>query len=199
MNQRKAKVKRKTRETNVDVEVNLDGRGRFSGRLDLGFLAHMLELLSHHSRMDLKVTADGDLKVDDHHLTEDLGITLGQAIGKALGSKEGIVRYGSILLPMDEVLVAVAVDLGGRFAFRCDYQPQREMLGDLATELVPHFFRSLAGAAGCNLHFRFLDPGENEHHRVEAMFKGFARALRTAASMDQESAGKVPSTKGVLL
>ena len=198
MSKRTALIKRKTRETQIELKLNLDGRGSCECNLGLGFLEHMLELLARHARIDLKVKAKGDLKVDDHHLTEDLGIVLGQALEGALGKKEGIERYGSSVLPMDEVLVVVALDLGGRFAFSCDYQPQRDQVGDLACELVPHFFKSLADALRCNLHFRFLNAGENEHHRIEAMFKGFARSLRMAARIDPEAQGAIPSTKGLL-
>ncbi|MCZ6768687.1 MAG: imidazoleglycerol-phosphate dehydratase HisB [Acidobacteria bacterium] len=198
MSQRTASVKRETRETKIEIDLNLDGQGNCTCRVGLGFLEHMLELLAAHARIDLKIQAQGDVQVDDHHLTEDLGITLGQAIDKALGTKKGIERYGFVLLPMDEVLVAVAVDLGGRFAFCCNYRPQRELIGDLSTELIPHFFRSLAVAAKCNLHFKFLNRGENEHHRIEAMFKGFARSLRMAVHIDREAKGQIPSTKGVL-
>ncbi len=198
MSKRTALIKRKTRETQIELKLNLDGRGSCECNLGLGFLEHMLELLARHARIDLRVKAKGDLKVDDHHLTEDLGIVLGQALESALGKKEGIERYGSSVLPMDEVLVVVALDLGGRFAFSCDYQPQRDQVGDLACELVPHFFKSLADALRCNLHFRFLNAGENEHHRIEAMFKGFARSLRMAARIDPEAKGAIPSTKGVL-
>jgi imidazoleglycerol phosphate dehydratase HisB len=198
MSKRTALIKRKTRETQIELKLNLDGRGSCECNLGLGFLEHMLELLARHARIDLKVKAKGDLKVDDHHLTEDLGIVLGQALEGALGKKEGIERYGSSVLPMDEVLVVVALDLGGRFAFSCDYQPQRDQVGDLACELVPHFFKSLADALRCNLHFRFLNAGENEHHRIEAMFKGFARSLRMAARIDPEAQGAIPSTKGIL-
>jgi len=199
MSQRTASVKRKTRETKIEIDLNLDGQGECICNLGLGFLGHMFELLAAHARIDLKIQAEGDLQVDDHHLTEDLGITLGQALDRALGEKEGLERYGFTLLPMDEVLVAVAVDMGGRFAFCCDYQPQRERVGDLSTELIPHFFKSLAIAAKCNLHFNFLNAGENEHHRIEAMFKGFARSLRMVVRIDPEaSGGKIPSTKGVL-
>ncbi|MDA2924603.1 imidazoleglycerol-phosphate dehydratase, partial [Acidobacteria bacterium AH-259-L09] len=176
MSRRTASVKRETRETQIEVNLNLDGQGECTCRVGLGFLEHMLELLARHARIDLKARAEGDLEVDDHHLTEDLGIVLGQTLNKALGRKKGIERYGFVLLPMDEVLIAVAVDLGGRFAFCCNYRPQREKIGDLSTELIPHFFRSLAVEARLNLHFNFLNPGENEHHRIEAMFKGFARS-----------------------
>ncbi len=198
MSQRTASVKRETRETNIEIDLNLDGQGKCTCQVGLGFLEHMLELVAAHARIDLKIQAQGDVQVDDHHLTEDLGITLGQAIDKALGMKEGIERYGFVLLPMDEVLVAVALDVGGRFAFCCNYRPQRERIGDLSTELIPHFFRSLAMAAKCNLHFNFLNQGENEHHRIEAMFKGFARSLRMAVHIDREAKGQIPSTKGVL-
>lgn len=198
MSQRTASVKRETRETKIEIDLNLDGQGNCTCRVGLGFLEHMLELLAAHARIDLKIQAQGDVQVDEHHLTEDLGITLGQAIDKAVGTKKGIERYGFVLLPMDEVLVAVAVDLGGRFAFCCNYRPQRELIGDLSTELIPHFFRSLAVAAKCNLHFKFLNRGENEHHRIEAMFKGFARSLRMAVHIDREAKGQIPSTKGVL-
>lgn len=191
-------VKRKTAETQIEVRLNLDGKGQSQLSTGLGFLEHMLELLARHARVDLEISAAGDLQVDDHHLTEDLGMVLGQALHEALGEKKGIERYGSTLLPMDEVLVAVAVDLGGRFAFSCDYNPQRERMGDLSTELVPHFFRALAVEGRMNLHFKFLNHGENEHHRIEAMFKGFARALRAAVRMNPEAAGEVPSTKGKL-
>lgn len=198
MSRRTASVKRKTRETQIEVNLNLDGQGECTCRVGLGFLEHMLELLARHARIDLKVRAKGDLEVDDHHLTEDVGIVLGQTLNRALGRKEGIERYGFVLLPMDEVLIAVAVDLGGRFAFCCNYRPQREKIGDLSTELIPHFFRSLAVEARLNLHFNFLNPGENEHHRIEAMFKGFARSLRMAVRIDREAKGEVPSTKGVI-
>ena len=198
MSKRTALIKRKTRETQIELKLTLDGRGSCECNLGLGFLEHMLELLARHARIDLKVKAKGDLKVDDHHLTEDLGIVLGQALESALGKKEGIERYGSSVLPMDEVLVVVALDLGGRFAFSCDYQPQRDQVGDLACELAPHFFKSLAEALRCNLHFRFLNAGENEHHRIEAMFKGFARSLRMAVRIDPEAKGAIPSTKGLL-
>jgi imidazoleglycerol-phosphate dehydratase len=158
----------------------------------------MLELFSRHSSIDLEVKAAGDLHIDEHHLVEDVGLVLGQALGQALGTKAGVERYGSAIIPMDEVLVASAVDLSGRFVFVSDYRPERSQIGDLPTELVTHFFRSLASELRANLHFKFLNPGENEHHRVEAMFKAFARALRGAVRFDEKMAGRVPSTKGTL-
>lgn len=198
MKPRRAKVSRDTRETSIRLQLTLDGKGECKGQIGIGFLEHMLELLAAHAQIDLEIQAQGDLQVDDHHLAEDLGIVLGQALREALGAKEGIARYGWALLPMDEVLVAVAIDLGGRFAFCCDYQSVREKVGDLSTEMVPHFFRSLAVESRANLHFNFLNRGSNEHHRVEAMFKGFARALRMAAAVEEGRKDQIPSTKGVL-
>ncbi len=198
MTARSAELTRETAETQIRLALNLDGGGACRCSTGVGFLDHMLTLAARHGRFDLTVEARGDLEVDDHHLVEDIGIVLGKALASALGEKRGIRRYGSVMLPMDEVLVAVAVDLGGRFAFRCDYQPRREKVGDLSTEMVAHFFQSLASESRIALHFRFLDPGENEHHRIEAMFKGFGRALREAAATDPEAANEIPSTKGVL-
>lgn len=195
---RSAEIRRKTGETEIELRLDLDGKGKHRIEIGLGFLTHMLELLARHAMLDMSVRASGDLQVDDHHLTEDLAIVFGQALREALGDKRGIRRYGSLLLPMDEVLAAVALDLGGRFAFRSDYHPVRESVGDLSTDLVNHFFSSLAVQAGMNLHFRLLSPGENEHHRIEALFKGFARALRQAVEIDPREAGEVPSSKGVL-
>ena len=193
-----ASVTRQTNETEIGLNLNLDGQGAFSCDVKVGFFKHMLHLLALHSSIDLDLKATGDLEVDDHHLVEDVGLVLGQALREALGDKTGIERYGSSLLPMDEVLVAVALDLGGRFTFCSDYAPQRERVGDLSTEMVSHFFRSLAVEARANLHFRLLNPGENEHHRIEAMFKGFARALRQAVALNARSGGSIPSTKGSL-
>lgn len=198
MSKRTACVERKTNETQIELQIDLDSPGECELDLGLGFLEHMLELLARHAQIGLKVEAKGDLEVDDHHLTEDLGIVLGQALGSALGQKVGIERYGFSILPMDEVLVVVAIDLGGRFAFSCDYDSKKEQVGDLSCELVPHFFKSLANALKCNLHFRFLNAGENEHHRIEAMFKGFARSLRMAVRIDPAAEGEIPSTKGIL-
>ena len=198
MSERRATLERETRETRIKVTVNLDGKGKSKVDTGVGFLDHMLELFSRHSGIDLEVKGAGDLHVDEHHLVEDVGLVLGQALYQALGTKAGIERYGSAMIPMDEVLVAAAVDLSGRFVFVSDYQPERAQIGDLPTELVAHFFRSLATELRANLHFKFLTPGENEHHRVEAMFKAFARALRNAIRFDEKMAGQVPSTKGVL-
>lgn len=198
MKKRVAELIRETGETSVRVHLDLDGEGKSQCETGVGFFEHMLQLLAHHSKVDLEIHAEGDLQVDDHHLVEDVGIVVGQALRQALGDKSGIRRYGSVLLPMDEVLVAVALDLSGRYAFICDYAPGQPRVGQLSTEMVPHFFSSLAAEARCNLHFRFLYPGQNEHHRVEAMFKGFARSLRAAVRIDREAPARVPSTKGTL-
>lgn len=191
-----AKLKRKTGETAIELEVNLEGTGQYQIDLQLGFLKHMLELFSKHSLIDLKVKAKGDTEVDDHHLTEDLGIVLGQALAQALGDKKGIRRYGSIVLPMDEVLVVCAIDLSGRFAFETNYKAERERVGDFSTEMMKHFFESLAVNAAMNLHIQYLNPGDNEHHRLEAAFKSFARALRSAAEIDERCKDLIQSTKG---
>src|SRR5690554_2067345 len=195
MKERTGQIQRKTGETEIQIDLTIDGKGRFQGKTGVGFLDHMLALLARHSGFDLAVKTQGDLEVDDHHTIEDIGIALGQALSKALADKRGIERYGFAILPMDEVLVAVAVDLGGRFAFESNYQPVRDRVGDLSTEMVNHLFRSFSVEAKINLHFHFLNHGRNEHHRIEAMFKGLARAIRTAARIDPESAGEIPSTK----
>lgn len=195
---RRAEIKRDTAETRIVLKVDLDGQGIADLKLPLGFLSHMLTLFSKHSLVDLTLQADGDLDVDDHHLTEDVGIALGQAIGAALEDKRGIRRYGETLLPMDEVLVQCALDLSGRFHYESDYRPGRDKVGDLSTELVDHFFRSLAAECRMNLHFLVRRPGANEHHRVEALFKSFARALRMAIERDARIGEAVPSSKGLL-
>jgi imidazoleglycerol phosphate dehydratase HisB len=198
MVQRVATMARRTAETDIQIRIDLDGNGDAQIKTGIGFLDHMLDLLARHSGCDLAVDATGDLQVDEHHLVEDVGIVLGQVIREALGDKRGIERYGSLLIPMDEVLVAVALDLGGRAVFVSNYVPERSSVGALSTEMVPHFFGSLASELRANLHIRFIDHGANEHHRVEAMFKGFARALRAAVRIDQSRAAEIPSTKGVL-
>src|SRR3989338_7638817 len=195
---RKAAIKRKTRETDISLEINLDGSGKADLDIELEFLSHMLELFAKHGLFDLKIKARGDIKVDDHHLTEDIAIVLGQAIKEALKEKRGIKRYGSTILPMDEVLCLCALDLCGRFAFATDYQPKREMVSDFSTEMLPHFFKTLAINAEMALHIQFLNAGENEHHRIEVTFKAFARALRAACEIDMRAKDSFPSTKGKL-
>lgn len=198
MSERQAVTERKTGETEIRLELVLDGSGGAEIESGVGFLDHMLTLLARHSHFDIKLNAVGDLHVDEHHVIEDIGIVLGQALASALGDKAGIQRYGSAMIPMDEVLVAAAVDLSGRSYYKSDYKARRELVGDFPTEMVNHFFHSLAVSAGMNLHLRLLDPGENEHHRIEGIFKAVARALREAVSLDPDLEGVIPSTKGVL-
>lgn len=189
-------VTRVTRETDVFVQCNLDGKGVSQIEVGLKFFSHMLEQLSRHSLIDLRVKAKGDLEVDEHHLIEDVGLTLGQALSRALGTRAGIMRYG-FLLPMDDALAEVAVDLGGRpyLVFHCDFQ--RERVGDVPTELIEHFFRSLADTLKANIHIN-VRYSRNEHHKIEAIFKAMGRSLRMACETDARSEGVLPSTKGIL-
>jgi len=193
---RLASVNRTTQETDVFVQCNLDGGGDFQIQTDLKFFTHMLEQLSKHSLIDLRIKARGDSEIDEHHIVEDLGLTLGQALSRALGSRKGISRYG-FLLPMDDTLAEVALDLGGRpyLVFNCEFR--REKIGDLPTEMVEHFFRSLADAMKATIHIN-LRYSRNEHHKIEAIFKAFGRALRMACERDHRIEDSVPSTKGVL-
>ena len=197
MANRKYEIHRKTSETDIKLRLNLDGQGDCTANCGIGFLDHMIQLLAFHAQVDLEVEAKGDLEVDDHHVSEDIGIVFGQALSQALGDKSGINRFGDTLLPMDEVLLAVAMDLSGRSAFVTNYQPVREQVGQFSTEMVPHFFRSLAAEAKLALHLHFLAAGENEHHRIESMFKGVGRALRSAVAQGGSQPG-IPSTKGSL-
>jgi len=197
MNARKATISRVTKETQIAVALNLEGTGEYDISTGIGFLDHMLEQLSRHSLIDIKVKATGDLHIDGHHTTEDTGIALGEAIAKALGDRRGITRYGDALIPMDETLTRVALDISGRpyLVWRSAFtQPK---LGDLDTEMVKEFFAALAGAAGITLHIETL-YGVNNHHIAESCFKGVARALRTAVAIDPRKADAVPSTKGTL-
>lgn len=193
---RTASVQRKTRETAIALGVNLDGSGQARLSLGIPFLEHMLALLAGHSLMDLRVKAEGDLKVDQHHLVEDLGLTLGQALAKAWGDKRGLRRYGWALIPMDESLVAVALDLSGRPFLNFGLKLRQRRLGSFDTELAVEFFRALSNQAGMTLHLLQL-AGGNTHHVVEAAFKGLGRALRQALERDPRQRG-VPSTKGRL-
>lgn len=195
---RKTTITRNTKETQIELELNLDGVGQYEIEMELGFLRHMLELFSKHGLFDLKIKAAGDLWTDDHHLTEDIGIVLGQAIKQAIGDKRGIRRYGSQTLPMDEVLCVCAVDLSGRYAFETNYKSMRDQVGDFSTEMMQHFFQAIALNAEMNLHIQYLNPGDNEHHRLEAAFKSFARALRNACEIDERAKNQLPSTKGKL-
>ena len=194
---RDATVSRKTKETDIEVRLNLDGTGSYDVSTGIGFLDHMLEQLSRHSLMDLYVRATGDLHIDFHHTTEDTGIAIGQAVEKALGDKVGIVRFGSSYIPMDETLSRVALDISARPYLIWRVQFTKPKLGDMDTELFKEWFQAFAQAAGITLHVETL-YGENNHHMVESCFKGLARALRTATAIDPRAADAVPSTKGVL-
>ena len=193
---RQSTIHRKTGETDISLSLDLDGDGSGSRRSGIGFLDHMLDLLAKHALVNLEVSAEGDLHVDDHHTTEDIGIALGQAIHEALGDRAGIRRYGHFTLPMDECLVTSAVDLGGRYAFEYHAPIAAAKIGTFDSELVEHFWQSFAANANCNLHV-VLHHGRNAHHIAECVFKSTARAIRMAAESDPRSTG-IPSTKGVL-
>jgi len=194
---RTATVSRATTETSVDVSVNLDGTGVYSVSTGIGFLDHMLEQLSRHSLIDLTVAVKGDLHIDAHHTTEDSGIAIGEAVAKALGDRRGITRYGDALIPMDETLTRVALDISGRpyLVWRTAFSQPR--LGEMDTELFKEWFAAFAGSAGITLHIETL-YGVNNHHIVESCFKGVARALRTAVTLDPRKRDAIPSTKGTL-
>src|SRR5438309_9144923 len=194
---RKGLVKRATKETEVEVEVDLDGRGSSSISTGIGFLDHMLELLARHSRMDLAVNAKGDLHIDHHHTTEDVGIAFGQAVKQALGTMAGITRYASVHMPMDETLSRVVIDISGRPVLVFKVEFPRDKVGQFDTALVREWFNAFAMNAGVTLHVETL-YGENSHHIAESCFKGLARALREAVTIDPRAAGEVPSTKGSL-
>jgi imidazoleglycerol-phosphate dehydratase len=193
---RTAAVQRKTSETDIELSLTLDGSGAAQVSTGIGFLDHMLELFAHHGRFDLTVRAAGDLDVDGHHTVEDIGLALGQALREALGDKRGIERYGSFLLPMDEALALVAVDLSGRPFLAHDLALAGVRIGEFEGDLTAHFFRSLVNQAGITLHIRML-AGEDPHHIVEAAFKGTARALAQACARHGRD-DAVPSTKGIL-
>jgi imidazoleglycerol-phosphate dehydratase len=193
---REAQVERVTAETSVKLKLNLDGSGVFEGKTGVGFLDHMLHLLARHALIDLGVEAVGDLYVDAHHTVEDTGICLGMALQKALGDKKGINRYGSALIPMDEALALVALDLSGRPFLSYEVEVPGQAAGDLPVELVPEFFRAIINNAGITLHMHLLS-GDNTHHIIEVLFKGFARALREAVAFSERERG-IPSTKGKL-
>ena len=191
---RKAELKRKTSETDISVSLELDGKGKYEVKTGIGFFDHMLEGFTKHGSFDLKLTANGDLNVDNHHTVEDVGIVLGSAIRQALGDKEGINRYASFIQPMDDALVLVAVDLCNRPYLNFKYNFDVERVGYFETETLNEFFYALSYAAGMNIHIKVLD-GENAHHIIEAMFKGFANALKIACAKDGDRKG-VLSTKG---
>ena len=190
-------VKRKTKETDIEVAVDLDGTGVSAVATGIGFLDHMLDLLARHSRIDIRVKAAGDLHIDQHHTTEDTGIALGQALRQAVGDMKGIARYSDVHVPMDEALTRVAIDISGRpfLVFRVAFG--RDKVGAFDTELVREWFQAFAMNAGITLHVETL-YGANDHHIAESCFKGLARALRAAVAIDARAVGEVPSTKGVL-
>jgi len=194
---RTAKIHRKTNETDIDLRLNLDGRGKARIATGIRFFDHMLELVARHGAFDLEVNARGDLDVDQHHTVEDVGIAMGEALSKALGSKRGILRAGYFLMPMDEALAASAVDLGGRPFCIVNAKIRSARVGDFQTELTEDFFQGFAQAARANVHLRVL-YGRSSHHQVEAMFKAFARALRFAVARDKQLRRVLPSTKGLL-
>jgi len=192
-----AKIRRKTKETQIELRLNLDGRGKAEISTGIPFFDHMLDLVSRHGGFDLRLMAQGDLDVDQHHTVEDVGIALGEAVNAALGHKKGIVRAGYFLMPMDETLAAAAVDFGGRAFCVVKARFSAKRVGDFQTELVEDFFQGFAQAARANVHLRVL-YGRSSHHQVEAVFKAFARALRFAVSRDRRLRDVLPSTKELL-
>lgn len=195
--ERSAACCRKTRETDIEVSLTIGRAGEVSLDTGIGFFDHMLELLARHGRMSLSVKAKGDLRVDGHHTVEDVGIVIGKSLAEALGDKKGIRRYGYAVIPMDETLATCALDISGRPFIVFDAKYASDRVGDFDTELAQEFFRALVFAAGITLHLR-CDYGGNDHHKIEAMFKAFARAFREGASIDPDAAGEIPSSKGVL-
>ncbi len=197
MNNRQANISRKTRETQIELSLNLDGTGKNAVSTGVGFFDHMLDLLGKHSLIDLNIDAKGDLNVDQHHTVEDVGICIGQALDKAVGNKKGIYRYGWSIVPMDESLAQIALDLSGRPALVFNVQFTSPLVGEFATELVMEFFQAIANNAKMNLHIN-VPYGSNSHHIAEAIFKGFAKALRQATTIDPRADDAIPSTKGSL-
>lgn len=194
---RTASIDRKTNETDIKMTLNLDGEGKSNINTGCGFLDHMLTLFAKHGRFDLDVTCKGDTEVDYHHTAEDIGIVLGQCFKNALGDKKGIVRYGNMILPMDEALILSAVDISGRSYLKCTFNGLTEKVGDFDTELVEEFFMAFVRNAELTLHIKQFD-GENTHHIIEGTFKSVARSLKDAVSIDQKFSNEIPSTKGVL-
>lgn len=194
---RKAKIDRKTKETRIAAEINLDGAGRYDVTTGIGFLDHMLEQLARHSLIDIALEAKGDLHVDQHHTAEDCGIVLGQAVAKALGDKRGITRYASVYLPMDEAMTRIALDISGRPFLVWKVAFPAAQIGEMDTELFREWFQAFTQHSGITLHVENL-YGENSHHIAETCYKGLARALRIAIAIDPQQADKIPTTKGTL-
>ena len=194
-NLRTASVKRKTKETEITVDVSLDGQGESNISTGIGFFDHMLEQIARHGNINLSIKTKGDLHIDEHHTVEDTGLALGMAIAKALGNKSGIKRYG-FLLPMDDSVAYCAIDLGGRsyLNFKCKFD--RNKVGEFPTELTEEFFRAVSSELKANIYIRA--KGKNDHHKIESIFKAFAKALNEACRLDERNEGKLPSTKGVL-
>ena len=194
---RKAKIQRKTKETNISVDVNLDGKGIYKIKTQIGFLDHMLEQLSKHSLIDISLSVKGDTHIDLHHSTEDTGLALGQAIKKAAGKFKGVKRYSSALIPMDETLTRVAIDISGRpyLVWRVDLKVEK--LGEMDTELFKEWFQAFSQAAGITMHVENI-YGDNSHHKIESCFKGLARSLKEAFTIDKRIKTSIPSTKGSL-
>jgi imidazoleglycerol-phosphate dehydratase len=194
---RKATIARRTNETDISLTLNIDGRGTYQISTGIRFLDHMLDLFARHGGFDLKLTCKGDLDVDQHHTVEDVGIALGEAFDRALGDKKGILRAGYFLMPMDETLGLAAVDFGGRTSAVIDTKVKTRIVGDLQAELVYDFFEGFARGARANVHLKTM-YGRSNHHKIEALFKAFSRALRVACSKDKRLAKMLPSTKGLL-
>jgi imidazoleglycerol-phosphate dehydratase len=194
---RTATVARHTAETQIDLTLTIEGQGRYTVSTGIRFFDHMLELFTRHGAFDLTLKCDGDLDVDQHHTVEDVGIALGEAFDRALGGKRGILRAGYFIMPMDETLAIAAVDLSGRAAFAVDTKVRTRLVGDLQTELVTDFFEGFARGARANVHVKTM-YGRSNHHKIEAIFKAFARALRVACSRDKQLGEMLPSTKGLL-
>jgi imidazoleglycerol-phosphate dehydratase len=194
---RKATIVRNTTETKIELELTIEGKGQYTIATGIRFFDHMLELFTRHGAFDLALMCDGDLEVDQHHTVEDVGIALGEAFNKALGDKLGILRAGYFVMPMDETLAIAAVDLSGRAAFAVDTQVKTRLVGDMQTELVTDFFEGFARGARANVHVKTM-YGRSNHHKIEAIFKAFARALRVACSRDKQLGEMLPSTKGLL-
>ncbi len=194
---RRAEVRRHTAETDIRIRLNLDGRGRARVSTGIRFFDHMLDQVARHGAMDLEILARGDLDVDQHHTVEDTGLALGEAVRRALGAKRGIQRAGYFVMPMDEALAVAAIDFSGRPSFSSRWRIGARRVGDFQTESLPDFFGAFAQAAGAAVHLRVME-GRSSHHKVESVFKAFARALRFAASRDPRLRGVLPSTKGLL-
>ena len=194
---RKGQVHRETAETDIHIQLNVDGRGKYQVSTGIHFLDHMLHLFARHGGFDLKLRAEGDLEVDQHHTVEDVGIALGQAFDQALGGKRGILRAGYFVMPMDETLAVAAVDMSGRVAYVVDDKVKVRLVGDFQSELLADFFDGFARGAKANVHVKTM-YGRSNHHKIEAIFKAFARALRGACSRDERMREMLPSTKGLL-